>query len=120
MIGGILPNNDLDIFLTDYNVKNLDSQTIKGTLIKMREKARIPLELKKDEEKSKYGLFAEEGNIYRVFIFSRYYSELVKNGYVGTRNPLGWGIKIVEEDYASRDLLLESELQLLKKIGKSR
>ncbi|MBU3957513.1 MAG: hypothetical protein KKB25_00375 [Nanoarchaeota archaeon] len=120
MIGGILPNNDLCIFLTDDNVKKLDSQTIKGTLIKLKEKSRIPLELKKDEEKSNYGINAEEEYVYRVFIFPRYYSELVKNGYMGTRNPLGWGIKIVEEDYASRDLLLESELQLLKKIGKSR
>lgn len=58
--------------------------------------------------------------IYRVFIFSRYYYDLVKNGYVGTRNPLGWGIKIAKEDYASRDLILKSEMQLLKKFSKSR
>lgn len=120
MIGGILPNNDLSIFLTEADLENLDSQTIKGTLIKMKEKVQIPLELKKDEEKSNYGLSVEEGNTYHVFIFSRFYSKLDKIGYVGTRNPLGWGIKIAEESYAIRDLLLNSEMQLVKKFDKSR
>lgn len=119
MIGGILPNNDLSIFLTEADSENLDSQTIKGTLIRLKEKMQIPLELKKDEEKSNYGINTEEGDIYRVFIFPRYYSDLVKNGYVGTRNPLGWGIKIAKEEYAGRDLLLNSEMQLVKKFGKN-
>ncbi len=120
MIGGILPNNDLSIFLTEADSENLNSQTIKGTLIKMKEKMQIPMELKKDEEKSNYGLAVEEGDTYHVFIFSRFYSKLDKNGHVGTRNPLGWGIKIVKENYASRDSLLNSEMHLLKKFGKSR
>lgn len=89
-------------------------------LIRLKDKKRIPLELKKDEEKSNYGLSVEEGNTYHVFIFSRFYSKLVKNGYVGTRNPLGWGIKIAKEEYASRELILKSEMQLVKKFGKNR
>lgn len=119
MIGGILPNNDLSIFLTEDNVKDLDSQIIKGTLVRLKDRMQIPMELKKDDEKSRYGLAVEEGNIYHVFIFSRFYSELDKNGYVGTRNRLGWGIKIAREDYACSDLLLNSEMQLVKKLGKN-
>lgn len=119
MIGGILPNNDLSIFLTEADSENLDSQTVEGTLLRLKDKTQIPLELKKDEKMSKYGLFVEEGDVYRVFIFPRYYSELVKSRHVGTRNPLGWGIKIAKEDYADRDFLLRSEMQLLKRFVKS-
>lgn len=116
MIGGILPNNDLSVFLTKDYVKDLDSQTIKGTLVRLKDRMQIPMELKKDDEKSKYGLAVEEGDTYHIFIFSRFYSKLDKIGYVGARNPLGWGIKIAKEGYACKDLLLYSELRLLKKL----
>ncbi len=118
MIGGILPNCDLGIFLTDENVKALDSQIVKGTLVRLNERTQIPLELKKDLEKSKYGIDVEEGNPYRVYIFPRFYSDLVANGYIGTRNPLGAGMKISTENYANRDTLLKSELEFLKRFGK--
>lgn len=119
MIGGILPNNDMSIFLTEADSENLDSQTVKGTLIRLKDKKRIPLELKKDVEKSDYGLSVEEGDVYRVFIFPRYYSELIELGHIGTRNPLGWGIKIAKEDYACGDSLLKSEMEILKKFGEN-
>lgn len=69
MIGGILPNNDLSIFLTEDNVKYLDSQTVEGMLIRLKDKKQIPLELKKDEEKSKYGLLVEEGDLSCFYFF---------------------------------------------------
>ncbi len=118
MIGGIFPNNDMSIFLTDENARNLDSRIIEGTLLRLKDKTRIPMELKKDEAKSDYGISVQESNTYRVFVSSRYYLELIETGHIGTRNPLGWGIKITKEGYAGRDSILNSELQLLKRFGK--
>jgi len=117
MLGGLSPQNDIDIFLTQKEIEELISQNLEGTIVKRREpKIQNPLILSINEEKSRGRIGVEEqGGTYQVFISQEYFKMLREDGSVGTRyNTLGDNIDIVEKSRAKEMDDFRFELRLLR------
>jgi hypothetical protein len=117
MIGGINPKQDIDIFLKNEEIEQLNSQTLEGVIIKIGEpKIQNSLKLTIDNKKSRLGIGVEEqADNYQVFLSQEYYEILKENGHVGTRyNSLGDKIDLVEESHAKEMDDFRFELRLLK------
>ena len=122
MLSCINKERDIDIFLSKEEIERLNSNTLEGTMLRIKEKETNTLTVRIDKDKSRYQIDVEDRKgIYTVYIHPEYYEDLKKSGHIGTRyGGLGDKIDILEKSLAKSMDDFRFEIRLLENFQKRR